>query len=296
MISIIISSRNHELLEKVSLNIQQTIGVPYEIIGIQNENGQFGICKAYNDGAKQARYDIFCFMHEDILFETQSWGDKVVRHLNDKGVGLIGNAGGDPKGKVPAINDVNVYKGEAYVILHSNGKDHPAELISKTSYPEDHSVIKRVACIDGMWMCTRRDVFNQFNFDEKTYKGFHAYDIDFSLQVLSRYRVCVVFDILMHHYSAGNFGKEYIEHKIKLNRKWRKTLPVSVRNVTESDFLRLHWMSMNTFINKLIVLDYGLYYILKHWLIFSFNKYFRLKPFLAILKIIVFHKILKFFR
>lgn len=290
MISVIISSRTREWLEKISFNIQQTIGVPFEIIAIQNANARFGICKAYNDGARQAKYDIFCFMHEDILFETQNWGQKVIDHLHDKTVGLIGNAGGDPKCKVPVINDVNLYKGEAHVILHSNGENQSSELVLKTAFPEDTSLIKQVACIDGMWMCTRRDVFNRFTFDEKTYKGFHAYDIDFSLQVLSEFKVCVVFDILMHHYSSGNFDRSYIEHKIKLNRKWRKTLPVSVRNLSEKDFLRLHWMAMETFMNKLIELDYRIAYILKQYFVFSANRFFRIKPFVSLFKKILVKK------
>lgn len=73
MISIIICSKNKDLLKDVSANIELTIGVPYEIIAIENNKGEFGICKAYNDGASKAKYDIFCFMHEDISFETQNW-------------------------------------------------------------------------------------------------------------------------------------------------------------------------------------------------------------------------------
>jgi GT2 family glycosyltransferase len=294
MISIIISSRDRKLLENVSENIGQTVGVPFEIIAIENSRGKLGICKAYNEGAARAKYNIFCFMHEDISFVTQDWGAKVIDHLKDRSVGLIGNAGGDPKNKVPCLNNTDLYMPEAHVIAHSSDRRNEPVLILTTSYPQENSVIKRVACVDGMWMCTRRDVFNDFKFDEKTYPGFHGYDIDLSLQILQKYKVCVVFDVLMHHYSTGNSGRDYIEHKIRLNRKWRKLLPLSVRDLPEKELLRLHWLAMETFMNKLIQLDYSLFFILRQYLVFSSNRFFRPGPFLKLLKKILARKMFRF--
>ena len=78
MISIIISSANSKQLEEVSQNVAQTIGVPYEIISFNNADGSMGICEVYNKGTAKAKYDLLCFMHEDLLFKTMDWG-KVVQ-------------------------------------------------------------------------------------------------------------------------------------------------------------------------------------------------------------------------
>jgi glycosyltransferase involved in cell wall biosynthesis len=284
MISIVICSRNSATLEAVSKSIEQTIGVPHEIIAIDNRNAQMGICAAYNNGAAKAIFDVFCFMHEDIAFETDNWGQRVIDHLKDPKVGLIGNIGGDPKHKVPESNNVALYHPEAYVISHSNDNSNEPVLVNLTSYPLDDSPIKQVTCVDGMWMCTRRDVYNQFQFDEKTFKGFHAYDMDYSLQVVSHYKVCVVFDVLMHHFSSGNFDRKYMDQQILLSRKWKAKLPYSVRNLSKVQLSELHWKAMDNYISTLAILGYSFSFRLRELANYASNKYFKINPFLKQLK------------
>ncbi|MBC7913731.1 MAG: hypothetical protein H7Y07_06370 [Pyrinomonadaceae bacterium] len=296
MISIIICSKDRKMLDSISKNVEETIGAPYEIIPIDNSLGKFGICKAYNDGGLKAKYEFLCFMHEDIFFETNDWGSKVINHLQDKSVGLIGVLGGDGKPKVPVSWVAGDFCDmEAHMIVHYPDENKtPGVLVPQfsllTASPDDTSPIKQVACIDGVWMCTRKDVFEKFKFDDKTLEGFHAYDIDYSLQVLTEFKVCVVFDVLLHHYSMGNFDKKFMNHKIKLNYKWRKKLPLSLKNLSEDDYLKQHWLAMDVFINKLIQLDYKLLFILKQHLVFSSNRFFRIKPFLIILRSIILKK------
>ena len=74
MISVIISSAKKELVTQVTKNITDTIAVEFEIIAFDNSNGEKGICEIYNQGIKKARYDVLCFMHEDIAMITPGWG------------------------------------------------------------------------------------------------------------------------------------------------------------------------------------------------------------------------------
>jgi hypothetical protein len=108
MISIIICSIDPCRLDQLNRNIEQTIGVPYELIPIDNSSNRYGLCQAYNLGAARAAYPILCFMHEDIAFETADWGLSVIRHLEDPSVGLIGVAGGDGRALVPCSWSVPV--------------------------------------------------------------------------------------------------------------------------------------------------------------------------------------------
>lgn len=63
MYSIIVCSISPERLELLSQNIHNTIGVEYEIIGIDNRQLKWPIAKVYNKGAKQAHYPyLFLFM------------------------------------------------------------------------------------------------------------------------------------------------------------------------------------------------------------------------------------------
>ncbi len=291
MISIIISSQKEIVLKAVSDSINQTIGVLYEIISIENSSGQLSICEAYNIGAAKAKFDIFCFMHEDVLFETINWGQAVVKHFNDKSVGLIGVAGGDTKSLVPSSWSSSVFQSEISIIQHNKNAVSPARRIVKTGYPEDKSNIKGVVCIDGVWMCTTRQVFNQFKFDSDNFRGFHGYDVDYSLQVFSRYKVCVVFDVLMHHFSEGAYSEVWMENMIKLSTKWSTVLPLSVRNLSEKEWLTQHWTTLGVLLEKLSRLNYSRIFILKLYFKYSVNHFFYLPHFLHFLKRILLNRL-----
>ena len=56
MLSIIICSVLPERLRKISQNIDETIGVEYEIVTIDNREKCWSIARAYNEGARQAKY------------------------------------------------------------------------------------------------------------------------------------------------------------------------------------------------------------------------------------------------
>ncbi len=282
MISILICSRDKTLLNYISENVKNTIGVPYEIIAIDNSEGKYGICKAYNLGAKQAKYNIFCFIHEDITFETQNWGANIVNHLKDESVGLIGVVGADPMYKMPCTFAQNLLKSEANIIVYSNDQKHINHI--KTIKKDDNSIIKQVTGIDGVFMCTRRDVYQKCQFDEATLKGFHAYDADFSLQILQKYKVCVVFDVLIQHFSSGHADKNFMDSYLKLCFKWKSKLPISYQKYLKQEMVDGHWKVMEVFITKLFELNYSNGFILKQYFYFSFNNFFRVKPFLSIFK------------
>ncbi len=290
MISIIICSRNKTLLNTVSQSIKETIGVPYEIIAIDNIEAKYGICKAYNLGATQAKFDIFCFMHEDITFETQNWGQNVVNHLSDESVGLVGVMGAYPILKVPSCYLSEVLLAESNLIQVDPNTKQDLEAFLTTN-PDDKSVLKNVSAIDGILMITRRNVFNEFQFDDKLLTGFHGYDIEYSLQVLSRYNLCVAFDLKLKHYFNTKLNKQYITETIKVYKKWQKFLPVTITPFTNAEYANFHWLAINRLMELIIGFDFSMRFTLKQYFYFSFNRFFRLKPFLKIFKNLLIPKI-----
>ncbi len=279
MISIIICSIDPTALEKVSDNIATTISVPFELIVIDNRDAHLGICAAYNSGAAKAKYDIFCFMHEDISFETIGWGQKVIDHLRPVTRGLIGLAGGSIKSWVPSSWSSLITSSEISYIQHFK-EPKRQEKILRTDSPHDNAMFKKVVCIDGFWMCTKREVFTKYTFDASTLTGFHGYDIDFSLQVFTGYDVGVVFDIMVHHFSEGSYSKSWMETAVKISNKWEEKLPLSVKVLPKEILLRQHWTAMKNFLDKLLVLKYGLPQIIQYYFKYSFKKYFYWKHFL----------------
>jgi glycosyltransferase involved in cell wall biosynthesis len=287
MISIIICSVNASELKRVKDNIHDTIGCDYEIISIDNKEGHYGICEAYNRGASIAKGDILCFMHEDISFETRNWGTKVKLHFSDPSVGLIGIAGGSSKSLIPSSWSPAIFNSEINLVQHFKFSERKSSYINKTSYPDDAGMLRKVVAIDGVWMCIPKKVFTRFRFDEKTFEGFHGYDIDLSLQVYSEYSVCVVFDILIHHYSEGSFNQKWMESMILLSRKWKPMLPASVQPLTRETIVAQHWTCMRSFLIKLIELDYTRVRILYYLFIYSMNGFFRFSHFMSCFKMVL---------
>ena len=226
MISVIISTQDSVLLHRVSENIKETIGVEFEIIAIENK-AQYSICEAYNIGVSKSKFPFLCFVHEDVLFKTKMWGDRLTSIMkNDTTIGLIGIAGTKFRSSYPsAIGQgpglSRFLRGNIYA--WDNYKDFDKSF--------QQNEIDDVVCIDGVFMFSKKEVFKNCNFDEKLLTHFHGYDIDFSLQVFFQpYRVVVDRSVLLAHYSDGNYvGQNTIANR-KVGRKWMKKLPVATND------------------------------------------------------------------
>src|SRR5688572_480816 len=103
MISVIICSASSLLLNNIKKNIKDTIGVPFEILAYENSKVQRGISQIYNQGVTEANYEILCFVHEDVVFDSVGWGEEVLTafNLNHK-LGLLGVAGSSYKSLAPS--------------------------------------------------------------------------------------------------------------------------------------------------------------------------------------------------
>jgi len=89
MISIIICSRTTSISDELIQNINQTIGIPFELVIIDNSNNFYSIFSAYNEGVKRSKYEVLCFMHDDIIFKTNDWGISVMHRFKSSNVILL---------------------------------------------------------------------------------------------------------------------------------------------------------------------------------------------------------------
>ncbi len=263
MISVVICHRNKEFLALLEQNIKQTIGLPYELIIIDNSQNKYSIFQAYNLGVAQSKFDIICFTHEDILIHTKNWGQILINHFVDESIGLVGVIGATifPKSPSPWWSNTLLNDHLVNNIQHwQNGlsKTNYHTIISKTEKeivtkdyinPFDKNVID-AAVVDGLWFCIRKKLFEdgKISFDEKTFNGFHCYDSDISLQVNQVSRVVVVYDILVEHFQQGSINKSWFESCIKLNTKWRDKLPLFKKQVDETNYWPYEWNVLLTFV------------------------------------------------
>jgi hypothetical protein len=259
MLSIIICSKSHQISPALKENINQTVGVEHEVIVIDNSQNEFSIFSAYNLGLKQSKYALLCFVHDDVVFRTPDWGKKIQSHLFRKEVGIIGVAGGDTLTRVPSSWSSS---GVAENFIQS---DKSRKRKRKHEFKRNtNSYMQEVLVLDGFWLCMRKEIFSRIKFDQNIFDGFHVYDIDICLQSKSfGYKNFVVFDILLEHTSVGYKDIKWVESLLKLERKWRNHLPLSIGNYSLGQLLVLEKKVLFRLTKRMVKLNYPVDKILK---------------------------------
>lgn len=214
MLSIIISTYKPDLLKQVTQNIAETIVLTeYEIIPVHNP-GLMGICEAYNTGAQEAKYDNLLFVHEDVLFRTENWGEKLIQHLSSPEVGVVGVAGSDYVPTAPSGWYVNSMQHQ-FLHLIQNTKEGDQAKYDNFVTENKH----RVYALDGVFLAMRKEVFSKIKFNEDL-KGFHGYDLDISLHSAKNYENYVIGDILIEHFSLGAPNKDWLDANVLIRKKY----------------------------------------------------------------------------
>jgi glycosyltransferase involved in cell wall biosynthesis len=231
MISVIVCSANKDRIALVSRNISATIGIPHELIVIEDAS-KAGICDGYNRGAAQAQYDTFCFVHDDVEFITDNWGQRILQHFAlDPSLGIVGLAGGRYKSNTLSGWYTGMKAADCSYIFQRRPDGSNRKFMAKPAGFEGESVPVRT--LDGVLLCMPKKVWQQYPFNSDKLKGFHFYDMDISLRVSQTYKAAVVYNIELVHFSMGNFGNEWVHANIDFHERVRPVpLPCSTGDLS----------------------------------------------------------------
>ena len=174
------------------------------------------MCSAYNEGVRRANGEYLCFMHEDISFLSKGWGKVVIREFREKNVGMLGVIGSTYYDR-----SMSYWCHTPFYVGHGWVK-HTHRMFSNDTKPID------VVAADGLWLVTRKDIFNHIRWDENIFTEFHMYDMDISMQVLKiGMKIRIIPEININHESYGNYSKSFYEACMLFHKKWDADLPVS---------------------------------------------------------------------
>ncbi|UAJ14239.1 glycosyltransferase [Aquirufa lenticrescens] len=229
MLSIVICSKNKELCDQLVANINQTIGIPFELDII---TGAESISQAYESGLKKSSGEFCLFLHEDVLFHTQDWGKTLLDHFNsDPFLGLISVAGSKTHTIVPSAWWDCLENDKLIRILQHK----PGGQTEDQNQGFEAGKLVEVAVIDGVFMALRKKTESHF---DQTLTGFHGYDLDLSLAVQEKgYKVAVIQDVLLEHFSLGNLHLGWLTALLHVHRKYKHVLPLA-RGGAESSLLQ----------------------------------------------------------
>jgi GT2 family glycosyltransferase len=223
MVSVIVCSKQGPSWTLHERNIRKTASTDVEYIRIDNRDGRFGICAAYNSGVEKAQGDIVAFMHEDAFFMERGWDAALARKFSDPAIGLVGIAGtqylfADPPGWVVA--------GRPFIrgkVVHETDNGGTFHLTVFSWDKEDCDVV----AVDGLFFAVRKSLFGRVRFDEKTFDRFHFYDLDLCMQIRKTHRLVVTPDLLVKHQSSGSFDSVWFTYAQRFADKYRRELPAS---------------------------------------------------------------------
>jgi hypothetical protein len=106
-----------------------------------------------------------------------------------------------------------------------------------------------LTALDGLFFAVRREVLDQLCFDEKTFDGFHLYDLDFTFSAyLANFRLRVANDIHILHGSGGRTDaawQHYVQRFVVKHAKHlypsypAETVHTVVRATSKAQILRI---------------------------------------------------------
>lgn len=222
MLSIIICSVSPEFQKQVVENFTQTVGCEHEFIIFDNREPRYGLCKVYNLCAQKAKYPYLCFAHEDIVIATKGWGTKLIAHIqNDSSIGAIGVAGIGfvSERRKPSTPRAAAFFRVKHIDKHTGRR-------ANIWRPKGKEGLFRVTTIDGQFIFTTKKVWSEFPFDEARFTHFHLYDLDFSMQVNTRYKVMASTELDVTHFSFGTYNDTHRAFYQKFIEKWQHRLPL----------------------------------------------------------------------
>jgi len=199
-------------------HLKKTVGFKdVEVIEVVN-NGDKSLTKVYNEILNQAKNDIVVLCHDDILFETKSWGNKLIKHFKRTNYGILGVAGTT---NMPSSGMWWENRRKMVGIVNHEHLGNKWESKYSTSLGHD---IEQVVVVDGLFMAINKEKIKH-NFVED-FDGFHFYDISFCFEnYIADVLIGVIYDIRITHSSIGQTNDTWEQNKIKFVEKYSNNLP-----------------------------------------------------------------------
>lgn len=221
LLTIVIPSRKNVKESQMLLeNIEGTVGVPCNIMYIQNDG--VGLTRVYHDAMEKVETDIVVFIHDDIEFLRNGWGAELIRMFSEhQDYGIIGIAGSaEFDNKAMWWN----YEKKYGQVLHRN--EGQSWLTSFS--PLLKKDLEEVCVIDGLFMAVSKERISK-DFDVEL-QGFNFYDIDFCLNNFldKKTKIGVTTNIRVAHNSVGKLSENWFQNREIINEKYGNHYPIHV--------------------------------------------------------------------
>lgn len=200
--------------------IKKSCGHPKcEVIPFENP-GTHSMTEVYNIILEKASNDIVVLCHDDIYFEKNNWGNRILKHFKrNPEYGILGVAGSVSLPK-SAMWWENKKKMRGVVNHEHEGKKWE----SKYS-PSLGNKIEETVLVDGLFIVVNKpNIAKTFN---EEVRGFHLYDVDFCVRnFIEDVKIGVIYDVRITHKSIGQTNEEWESNRKELAERYSDVLPL----------------------------------------------------------------------
>jgi hypothetical protein len=196
-----------------------------EVLPYEN-NGEFSLTEIYNKGLNEASSDIVIFCHDDILFETKNWGEKLLKAFEkNPEYGILGVAGTN--------HMVSGMWWEVRNAMHGTVKHTDGTKTWTNKYSANYgNQLKEMVVVDGLFIAVNRTKIVSI-FDDR-FKGFHFYDISFCLSNhINGVKIGLISNITILHKSVGQVNEQWAENKTFFEKIYGDQLPICLNEETK---------------------------------------------------------------
>jgi GT2 family glycosyltransferase len=184
----------------------------HEFIGIPDAKS---LCEGYARGLRESTGRLVIFSHDDVEFVTPDVAERLERHLATYDV--VGIAG-----TTKLINAVWTSAGDPHSFAFVIYPEPEDGMFSVRYAGRGPLCVDGIQALDGCFFACRREVAEAVGFDERTFNGFHFYDIDFTYNAyLQGHRLAVCRDLALIHRSKGNQDSSWLIYRDRFLDKYR---------------------------------------------------------------------------
>jgi hypothetical protein len=231
VITFIVLSRDPERLASLERSLREGLGDRLGWCLLPVDGTRFDLFAGYNRGASLARGEVLAFVHDDVEF----WGDphslrKPLERLADRATGFVGVVGtrllGEDGNWSGVRSEVRGMFASARPDIFGMHWHFGPPWLGGNADPGRAGLFGRVVVLDGILLLCHRRAFDALGgFDDRTYRGFHFYDIDITFRAtlagLSNYAS----PIPLFHPSTNGPSPEWERNRRIFVSKFRAYLP-----------------------------------------------------------------------
>jgi hypothetical protein len=231
MITFIVLSRTPARLACLENSLREGLGERLAWRLVPVDGTRYDLFTGYNRGASLAGGEVLAFVHDDVEF----WGNphslrQPLERVADPATGFVGVVGTRLLGE---DGDWSAVRGEirgmfasAFPTVFGTHWHFGPPWLGGNPHPSRAGRFGRVVVLDGIFLLCHRRTFEALGgFDDRTYEGFHFYDIDITFRATRAGLNNYALPVPLFHPSTNELSPEWERNRRIFVSKFRDCLP-----------------------------------------------------------------------